>query len=35
MKDSGRGSTLSRYGFLHLTRRKSLNFAEVREPDTA
>ena len=26
VKDSGRGSTLSRYGFLHLTRRKSLNF---------
>jgi acyl-CoA reductase-like NAD-dependent aldehyde dehydrogenase len=26
VKDSGRGSTLSRYGFLHLTRRKSMNF---------
>jgi acyl-CoA reductase-like NAD-dependent aldehyde dehydrogenase len=26
VKDSGRGSTLSRYGFLHLTRRKSWNF---------
>jgi acyl-CoA reductase-like NAD-dependent aldehyde dehydrogenase len=25
-KESGRGSTLSRYGFLQLTRRKSLNF---------
>ncbi len=24
--DSGRGSTLSRYGFLHLTRRKSIHF---------
>jgi acyl-CoA reductase-like NAD-dependent aldehyde dehydrogenase len=26
VKDSGRGSTLSRYGFLHLTRRKAMNF---------
>jgi len=26
VKDSGKGSTLSRFGFLHLTRRKSLNF---------
>lgn len=27
-KESGIGSTLSRYGFLHLTRRKSLHFRE-------
>jgi acyl-CoA reductase-like NAD-dependent aldehyde dehydrogenase len=26
MRDSGRGTTLSRFGFLHLTRRKSLHF---------
>ncbi|NQT93976.1 MAG: aldehyde dehydrogenase family protein [Lentisphaerae bacterium] len=26
VKDSGKGSTLSRYGFLHLTRRKSIHF---------
>lgn len=26
VRDSGKGSTLSRYGFLHLTRRKSLHF---------
>ena len=25
---SGRGSTLSRYGFLHLTRRKSIHFRD-------
>ncbi len=25
-RESGLGSTLSRYGFLHLTRRKSLHF---------
>lgn len=25
VKDSGKGSTLSRYGFLHLTRRKSIH----------
>jgi acyl-CoA reductase-like NAD-dependent aldehyde dehydrogenase len=25
-RDSGRGSTLSRYGFYHLTRRKSIHF---------
>ena len=24
--DSGKGSTLSRYGFYHLTRRKSFHF---------
>ena len=24
--DSGKGSTLSRYGYLHLTRRKSIHF---------
>jgi acyl-CoA reductase-like NAD-dependent aldehyde dehydrogenase len=27
-KDSGKGSTLSRHGFLHLTRRKSVHFRE-------
>jgi len=26
--DSGKGSTLSRYGFLHLTRRKSIHFRD-------
>ena len=26
VKDSGKGTTLSRFGFLHLTRRKSLHF---------
>ena len=26
--DSGKGSTLSRYGFLHLTRRKAIHFRE-------
>jgi acyl-CoA reductase-like NAD-dependent aldehyde dehydrogenase len=26
VKDSGKGSTLSRYGFLQLTRRKAINF---------
>lgn len=26
--DSGKGSTLSRYGFFHLTRRKSIHFRE-------
>jgi len=25
-RDSGKGSTLSRYGFYHLTRRKSIHF---------
>ena len=25
-RDSGKGSTLSRYGYFHLTRRKSLHF---------
>ena len=27
-RDSGRGSTLSRYGFCHLTKRKSVHFRD-------
>jgi acyl-CoA reductase-like NAD-dependent aldehyde dehydrogenase len=29
VKDSGKGSTLSRYGFVHLTRRKSIHFRDA------
>jgi acyl-CoA reductase-like NAD-dependent aldehyde dehydrogenase len=32
MRDSGRGSTLSRYGFLHLTRRRSIHFVAAPPP---
>lgn len=28
--DSGKGSTLSRFGFYHLTRRKSIHFREIK-----
>jgi len=30
-KDSGKGSTLSRWGFFHLTRRKSIHFCTTTE----
>jgi acyl-CoA reductase-like NAD-dependent aldehyde dehydrogenase len=30
-RDSGKGSTLSRYGFLHLTRRKSIHFRTLEK----
>jgi acyl-CoA reductase-like NAD-dependent aldehyde dehydrogenase len=31
-RDSGKGSTLSRYGFFHLTKRKSIHFRTLESP---
>ena len=33
VKDSGRGSTLSRYGYVHLTRRKAVHLRHVPLPE--
>ncbi len=31
VRESGKGATLSRYGFLHLTRRKSIHLRVSRK----